>query len=180
MTQYPDCYRKLQDTLAQIFPNGEGDWKYEKVKNVPYLDYIVHETLRLKPSVPAGTTRLTPPSGMQIDDVNIPGDVVVSVPTYTIQRDPRYWNDASEFIPERWEKLSTEKAPWLSFSRGQYNCPGRNLAMMELRMVLSRIALRFDISLVSKRDGDIFDRDAKDTFTLAIPPLPMLFTRRNP
>ncbi|KAI1859785.1 hypothetical protein JX265_010234 [Neoarthrinium moseri] len=178
LAKYPASYIKLQNLLRKEFTRGDADWTYDRAKNVAYLDYIIQETLRLKPSVPAGLTRLTPASGLQIDEITIPGDTIVSVPAHTIQRDPRFWKDAEAFVPERWEGLSPEKAPWIPFTRGQFSCPGRNLAFMELRMVLSRIALRFDISLASASDREAFDRDAKDTFTLNVPALPMLFKKR--
>lgn len=120
--------------------------------------------------------RLTPPTGIHIDGTFIPGNTIVSVPNYTIQRDPRYWDNALEFTPERWEKLTPEKAPWTAFNRGQWVCPGKNLAMMELRMVLSRIALRFDIEFASD-DAELktFDEDTLDTFTLSLRPLHLSF-----
>lgn len=119
---------------------------------------------------------MAPPQGLMIDDDFIPGGTVVSVPTYTIQRDPRFWSDAHDFRPERWEKLSTEKAPWIPFTRGQWACPGRNFAMMELRMVISRIALEYNIEIAEEDLGERFDEEAKDTFTLTLPPLRFLFS----
>lgn len=143
---------------------------------MPYLDWIIYETLRLKPSVPAGLTRLTPADGIWIDEVYIPGDTIVSVPAYTIHRNPRYWDDPLDFRPERWEKLNTEKAPWIVFSRGQFGCPGRNLALLELRMVLSRVASRYSLGFAPGEDGERFDRDAKDAFTLQLSSLHLIFT----
>ena len=82
------------------------------------MDNIINETLRLKPPVPGGLPRVTPPQGLQIDEVYIPGDTVVGVPTYTLQRDPRYFEQPLEFIPERWEGVNVEKSPFLPFSKG--------------------------------------------------------------
>ncbi|KAF4468469.1 benzoate 4-monooxygenase cytochrome [Fusarium albosuccineum] len=179
LTANPMAYRKLQELVLMQFPGGEKDWTYEKVKLISYLDFVIQETLRLKPSVPAGLARLTPATGIQIDEVFIPGDTIVSVPAYTIHRDPRYWEDALEFRPERWENLNPEKVPWIPFTRGQFSCPGRNLAFMELRMVLSRIALRYDLAFPPGEDGESFDKGARDTFTLNVPQLPIVFTARS-
>lgn len=179
LTKYPTCYRKLQEAIQAQFPEGVKDWTYEKTKSIPYLEHVIHETLRLKPSAPGGLSRLTPPQGLQIDEVFIPGDTIVSVPTYTIQRDERYWENALEFRPERWENVNLEKVAWIPFSRGQYSCPGKNLAFMELRMVLSRIALEYNLALPPGDDGEAFDKGAKDTFTLNVPELPIIFTPIN-
>ena len=176
LAKNPDRYQALQDVLWQHFPNGDSDWTYEKARAVPYLDWVINETLRLRPSVPGGLARVTPPEGLMVDDVFIPGDTVTSVPTYTMQRDERYWPDALSFKPERWEGLSTEKVPWIPFTRGQWTCSGKALAMMEMRMVLGRIALQYDISFPEGVTADNVEFRFKDTFTQTLPPLHLVFT----
>jgi cytochrome P450 len=98
----PLAYNRLQAIIDDIFPGGDSTFSYEKVKNIPYLNGIINETLRLKPVIPSGQPRVTPPSGLQIDEVWIPGDVNVIVPQWVIQRDERYYERAHEFLPERW------------------------------------------------------------------------------
>lgn len=58
---------------------------------------------------------MTPSEGLQIDEEFIPGNTIVSVPTWTIQRDGRYWDRPLEFVPERWDALTTDQAPWIPF-----------------------------------------------------------------
>lgn len=178
LTKYPAVYRKLQAILDAEFPRGDADWTYAKAKAIPYLDAIIHETLRLSPSVPSGLPRTSPSGGLQIDEVFIPGEIHISVPTYTIQRDPRYWDDPSDFVPERWEKLSPDKTPFIPFTRGKYACPGKNLAIMEMVMVLSRVALGYNIEPPSEAVAVRFEKETLDTFTLTLPPLPLVFRRR--
>jgi hypothetical protein len=50
---------------------------------------------------------------------------------------------------------------------------------MELRGVLSRIALNFDISFPPGEDGKTFDTGAKDTFVFTLDPLPIVFKERK-
>ena len=176
LIKYPKTYEILRQSIKKQFPGGVSTWTYEGVRANQYLDYVIHETLRLKPSVPGGLARVTPAQGLYVDDTFIPGNTVVSVPTYTIQRDSRYWDDPLEFKPERWDGISTEKVPWLVFTRGQWACPGRQLAYMELRVALSRIALEYRIAFNDPEEADHFDRDIKDTFTLTVPSLHIRFS----
>lgn len=92
------------------------------MKNITYLDDIINETLRLKPSLLTNFSRETPPQGVQVGDVHIPGNVNVLVPMFLIQRDPRWWKEAEDFIPERWgerrAEMGTDKAPFMPFSAG--------------------------------------------------------------
>lgn len=99
-------------------------WTYEKVKEIKYIDYFISETLRLKPALKVGASRQTPVRGVQIDEVHIPGDTDVILPMEMIQRDPRYWQLANEFLPERWgerrKELKTDQSPYMPFSLGEY------------------------------------------------------------
>jgi hypothetical protein len=62
---------------------------------------------------------------------------------------------------------------------GSYSCVGRVLAFMEMRSVLSLIALNFDLAFAPGETGEVFDRDVKDTFTFALRELQVVFTKRK-
>jgi cytochrome P450 len=124
LAKHPGKQRKLHTLLEEAFPQGYKSWDYAKVKKISYIDDVINETLRLKPPLLQGALRETPPQGIHIGDVYIPGNVNVSVPYITIQRDARWWNLPNEFEPERWterrEELKTDDGPWLPFQLGDY------------------------------------------------------------
>jgi cytochrome P450 len=80
----------------------EGQSAPDFIHSLPYIDAIINETLRLKPVVPSGQTRVTPPEGLFIDETWIPGNTILVVPQYVVQRDARNFPRPLEFIPERW------------------------------------------------------------------------------
>ncbi|KAI5861150.1 cytochrome P450 [Durotheca rogersii] len=176
LAKNPRVYEIIQHLMETEFPGGYEEWTYDRAKAVPYLDYIIHETLRLRPPTPIGFLRQTPPEGLQIDEVFVPGDTVISVPTWAVQRDPRYFEKADEFVPERWEKLSPDKSAYISFQRGPYACVGKQLAMMQLRILISCIALRYHIVFAPGEDGVAFATGEKEKMTLWVPPLHIVFT----
>lgn len=119
------AYRRLQDELDDAFPEGEQSFSYNKAKYLPYLDAVITETLRLKPAIPSGQPRVTPPEGVQVDEVWIPGDTVGIVPPWIIQRDERNFVRALEFLPERWlpehkEQLIKDPRAYFPFQLGKY------------------------------------------------------------
>lgn len=175
----PHCYKRLQELVQEQFPGGVGDWTYEKAKAIPYIDYLAYETLRLKPPGPGNVPREVPPQGLMIDGEFIPGGTIAAVPTYTIQRDERYWPEPLAFKPERWEGLSTERTAFIPFNRGPWVCPGKNFAMMQLRMVLSRIALQYDVAFAVGQSAEAFERDTKVTLLLTMPELFLSFTPKR-
>lgn len=117
--------KKLQALIDQALPGSHKSWDYEKVKSITYIDDIINEALRLKPPVLNIPPRETPPKGIQIGDVYIPGNINVMVPLVLIQRDPRWWKEANDFIPERWgerrEEMGTAEAPFFPFGLGEYH-----------------------------------------------------------
>lgn len=118
----PEILSKLQRLLDEAMPGGYTEWAYEKIKNISYLEDIINETLRLRPAVLTGGYRVTPPEGMQVDEVHIPGDVNVFVPTQLIQTDERYYVDSKTFVPERWtekKEMIAEGAPYFPFLYGE-------------------------------------------------------------
>jgi cytochrome P450 len=126
LTLYPAVYKKLQRTLDEHFPGGDTTYTNAVGSRIPYLDAVIHETLRLQPPVPAGLPRETPPEGLTIDGVFIPGYTTVSVPNYTINRDERCYGSPLEFIPERWTDerpdLIKIKNVFMPFTLGEFTC----------------------------------------------------------
>ncbi|ORY64225.1 putative benzoate 4-monooxygenase cytochrome P450 [Pseudomassariella vexata] len=177
----PAVLAKLQSQVDALMPIPSS-WTYEKMKSITYIDDIINETLRLKPALLTGGYRVTPPQGIQVDEQFIPGDTNVFVPVQQIHTDKRYWKQANEFVPERFgerrEEMGTEGAPFVPFSLGAYSCPGKNLAMISLRIAISRLAQQLDISFAPGETGETFDKEAKDTFTTTLPPVMLRFTQR--
>lgn len=84
----PKHQRKLHEelTAAGQAPQSQFSLEHNVLKGLPYLNGFINECLRLHPPLPAGVPRLTPPEGLNIGDVYIPGDVTILTPIYTIQR----------------------------------------------------------------------------------------------
>ncbi|EFQ92355.1 hypothetical protein PTT_10567 [Pyrenophora teres f. teres 0-1] len=183
LAKHPAKQAKLQHLLNQRMPGGYINWSYEKARSISYLDDIINETLRLQPALMTGGARETPAKGIQIDDTYIPGNTNVVIPISLIQRDRRWWQQAEEFVPERFgelkQEMETEGAPYLPFSLGVYGCPGKNLAMTSLRTALSMIAMSFDFGFAPGETGVRFEEEKLDTLTVTLPPLYLKFTPRE-
>ena len=122
----PALFKKLQKAIDEAV--GDKDFlDCNDLAEIPLLDGVINETLRLHPAVPSGVQRETPPEGITIGDKYIPGNIILWNPIHTIQRDERYFKDATKFVPERWfEENQAEwiydKRAFLPFSYGSYKC----------------------------------------------------------
>ena len=89
---------------------------------------------------------------------------------YTTQRDPSVFSNPNTFSPERWlgpEVMTSEaKALFMPFSSGTRACLGKNLAMMELKLITSTLIKQFDVFVAP--DTTVDSMSIRDHF-LAIP-----------
>lgn len=87
-------------------------------------------------------------------------------------------------MPERWTsqpELILRKDAFVPFSYGAYNCAGKPLAMMQLRMVIAMLIKKFELSFAPGREAECerYILDQADCFTLHIHPLPLLLKERT-
>ena len=86
LAMHPDKQDLLQTELDQLF-TGVADISHHKLATeAPILEGCINEALRLYPGAPGGMQRMTPPSGATIAGKYIPGNTLVSTPTYTLHR----------------------------------------------------------------------------------------------
>lgn len=140
----------------------------DQVKNLHYLDACINEGLRMHSTSSIGLPRVVPEGGLTIVGQYFPEGTVVSVPSYTIHRDTSIWGeDVEQYRPERWferDPAAIQKT-FNPFSTGpRYacylhpyefliahcvvrGCVGRNLAFLELQIIIASILRRYDIIL---------------------------------
>jgi len=86
---------------------------------------------------------------------------LVSVPTWALLHDPRYFSNPEEFIPERWIDSSSGETcaskAWIPFAYGQWSCIGKPLALMEIRIALSKLVWNFELEVPSDQGEPEYD-----------------------
>ncbi|KAI0002159.1 cytochrome P450 monooxygenase [Russula compacta] len=147
----PDVQRKLQQELDEALGNEDDpDTSFENVKNLPYLNAVINEALRLHSTSGIGLPRLVPQGGMTIQGHFFKEGTVLSVPSYTIHRDREVWgDDVGVYRPERWFERDNDviQKTFNPFSYGPRACVGRNLAVLELLIIISSVFRRYEIVL---------------------------------
>lgn len=119
-----------------------------KLKQLPILNATLNEGMRLCPTIPDAMRRNVPPSGGVVAGEVLPAGTVVSIPPWATYRAKRNFVDPERFLPVRWldDGVGDDKAAFHPFSLGPHNCPGQNLAWLELRLLLARLLWEFDVS----------------------------------
>lgn len=149
----PGVIEKLQAELDAAI--GPGVPSYEQVRDLPYVAAVINETMRIHSTSSLGLPRVvalaTPenpnPKPVQIHGYTFPPGTVLSVPSYTIHHSKEIWgSDADDFVPARWEEkrlTQRQKDAFIPFSYGPRACVGRNVAEMELKVMVGTVFRNF-------------------------------------
>ncbi|KAI9447487.1 high nitrogen upregulated cytochrome P450 monooxygenase 2 [Lactarius indigo] len=149
----PAVYHRLQEEVDAAFPSGEEPLDVVKLSYMEWLNACINESLRLQPPVPGGSSRiLGKGKGAKVfGKFVIPEETQLSLHTYSIHHDPRNFYTPDAFLPERWLANGApagehNTSAFFPFGYGSRTCVGKNLALMEMRMVLCWMLRRFCFS----------------------------------
>ncbi|OLL24777.1 Isotrichodermin C-15 hydroxylase [Neolecta irregularis DAH-3] len=163
---------KLYNELKVIFPNRTSKIRNSDTMMLTYLNAVIEETMRLYPAILGQLPRISHKEAI-VAGQTIPANYTVSIATYAIFRDPRYFTEPENFIPERWIDKRFERDQTLGklaqqpFSLGPRGCLGRSMAYMEIRLALTQFVLQFKPALVDPN----FQYETKDHFAAFKPSL---------
>ncbi|KAL8704284.1 MAG: hypothetical protein Q9201_002538 [Fulgogasparrea decipioides] len=158
--------QELVKEIRDAFSHG-SEIVAAKVDGLAYLNAVIEEGLRMCPPVALGMPRLVPEGGSTVSGFPLPASTFVSCPGYASNRSAlNFPSSPNEFNPSRWlssssssppnnnslppMKQGTHQSAFNPFSLGPRNCLGRNLAYLELRLILARLVWEFDVELVDK------------------------------
>ncbi|KAH8432071.1 cytochrome P450 [Aspergillus melleus] len=147
-------YHKLRSEIRNRY-RFASDINATSALQLPYLQAVISEGLRIYPPGSQGFPRNTPAEGVVVDGMHIPGNVEVYTSAWTVTHDTRYFHSPFEFNPDRWldQDCTDIKEASQPFSLGPRGCLGRNFAMMEISLILAKMHFVFDAELVNRAQG---------------------------
>ncbi|KAG8438727.1 hypothetical protein GDO86_005065, partial [Hymenochirus boettgeri] len=143
LATHPDCQEKL---LCEVdkFTQEHGVADYSTVQNLPYMEMVLNEALRMYP--PAFRFAREASQDCTVMGQRIPAGSVVEIPIGYLQNDPRFWREPEKFNPERFtaeEKQKRHPFLFLPFGAGPRSCIGMRLAILKAKIALCRLLQRF-------------------------------------
>ncbi|TKR87450.1 hypothetical protein L596_011847 [Steinernema carpocapsae] len=146
MGQMPHIQDKLYEELDEIFQGEDRDVTMEDLNKMKYLEQCMKETIRILPTVPMIGRRITEET--VVSGYTIPVGVTVMVAPFATQRDPRFYPNPDIFNPDNFtlENIGRRSAySFLPFSAGPRNCIGQKFAMMEQKILLSKLFRKYRV-----------------------------------
>ena len=150
--------------------------RFEQAGALSYLDACASEAMRLKPVAPvifSQTARDT-----TVADIAVPAGTIVCLIMRAGAVDACHFPDPQSFDPARWlgADSATAKRVSMPFGAGPRLCPGRYLALLEIKMVMAMLLRSFDVQSVNAASGG--QADEQMALTMAPEPLRMRLALR--
>ncbi|CAO2189940.1 unnamed protein product [Urochloa humidicola] len=160
LVRNPAVMAKLQAEVRTAAPKGKDMVTEDDLDNFTYLKAIVKETFRLRIPAPL----LVPHFSMADCDVEgytIPSGTRVLINVGALSKDPSYWENPEEFIPERFMEGGSAATmdfrgndfPFLPFGSGRRMCPGINFAMPMIELMVANLVYHFNWELPPGEQG---------------------------
>lgn len=144
----PEIQEKVQQEIDSVWPDENQTLSYDAVHEMPYLDMVAAETLRMYP--PGFVTARACTEECTIKGIKVPEGLTVAVPVYSIHRDPRYYPNPDKFDPDRFlpaAKQSRNPYTYLPFGHGPRSCIGMRFAQLEMKLAMARILKKYSFEV---------------------------------
>ncbi|GMR62889.1 hypothetical protein PMAYCL1PPCAC_33084, partial [Pristionchus mayeri] len=149
---HPEEQEKVRDEARAVMTE-DPDWT--KLGQLPYLDAVIKESLRIYPLASFTTGRRCTRDTV-IGGISIERGTYVQPDVYSIHFNEDIWgDDAAQFRPERWLSSTVPPHAFLSFGLGPRKCIGYKLAMMEIKMAMVLLLKVFRIVRTSETEKEL-------------------------
>jgi len=157
MHRHPDALRRARDEVLAV-AGDVGQFDPQRMAGLDYLEACALETMRLKPVAPFQAVEAL--RDTTIADVQVPRGTIVWCVMRADSISDAHFPDSAAFKPERWlgdgaaaSPLSSAKRVSMPFGAGPRVCPGRYLALLEIKMAMAMLLAHFEIDAVDTPNG---------------------------
>jgi len=170
--RHPEAARRAAEQTRSVLAGDTAATRFEQLGELEFLEACAHEAMRLKPVAPVNTLQAV--RDTTVGDVLVPAGTLVMCLMRPAAVDARYFADPQDFVPQRWlpgagpaQAAGSAKRISMPFGAGPRICPGRYLALAEMKMVLAMLLGAFDIESVIAPRG----RPVQERLTLTMSPV---------
>ena len=151
--EYPQHFARARAEVDAVLEADALPQDIEQTAQLPFIEAFYTETMRLKPVVPLNA--MEPLDDIEMLGYRIPKGTIIMMLTRHIAVDDTRFGHGAQFDPDRWLKSDAERgcphdiSAFVPFGSGPRFCPGRNLALLEIRTALAMLCRNFDVTLAN-------------------------------
>jgi cytochrome P450 len=146
LARHPEVVRRLQDEQDRVLGDASPTAK-QLEKEMPYLDMVLDEVLRLYPPAWIGPRRAI--REYEFGGYMVPRDAYVNYCSWASHRLPEVFPEPEAFVPERFtreRKAALPRGAYIPFGGGSRICIGKRFGQTEVKLVATMLLqrLRFE------------------------------------
>jgi cytochrome P450 len=156
--RHPQAMQRARDEVRGVIGAQRLPMQYEELPALAYVEACAHETMRMKPVAPLIIVQAAHDTA--VAGIEVPAGALVMCLMRPAPTDERHFPGAQAFDPARWlsdgapaNAPTSAKRVAMPFGAGPRLCPGRYLAMLEMKMVIGMLLGGFEVDAVSTPDG---------------------------
>jgi len=146
MVLHQDVQKKAREEIDTCIGQN-SHVRDSDIANLPYLQAIVKEVLRLHPPGPLLSWARLAVHDVHVDKVLVPAGTTAMVNMWAISHDSSIWEDPWAFKPERFLKedvsIMGSDLRLAPFGAGRRVCPGRALGLATTHLWLAQLLRHF-------------------------------------
>ena len=146
----PQVVARMRSEIDAVLGREPVPTSLESAQDLPYLDAVASETMRLRSVAPL--LALEAIEDLVVGDVLVPKGTWIDIAMRAPAISPENFGEPDAFQPERWLEprpgVAHVPGASLPFGSGPRICPGRTLALVEMRVVLATLLKSFDFERV--------------------------------
>ncbi|EKM51985.1 uncharacterized protein PHACADRAFT_212598 [Phanerochaete carnosa HHB-10118-sp] len=187
----PVSYKRLQEEVDKFYPPGENSLDPRHINDMPFLEAVINEAMRLYPVIPSGSQRSPEKGkgGKAVGQYYIPEGSQARIHFWSVFRDPRNFSHPDTFWPDRWliieglqespEKITHNANAFIPFSFGPANCVGKNIALQEMRVAVTHLMQKLTVRFADDFNLDEWDSQIEDQTVMQLGKLKVVVERRD-
>lgn len=159
LIQHPATMHKLQHEIDSAYAAGKVSdlITFKEAQDLPYLQAVIKEGLRIHPATGLGLQRTVPSPGSHIAGHFFPAGSTIGINAWVAHQNTSiYGLDASSWRPERWIEFEEQgrtgevEKYFLAFGLGSRTCFGKNISLLEMSKLVPFVLRKFDFQLATE------------------------------
>jgi cytochrome P450 len=151
LARHPEAVRRLQEEQDRVLGGGSPTAQ-QLEKEMPYLEMVLDEVLRLYPPAWIGPRRAI--REFEFGGCTVPRDAYVNYCSWASHRLPEVFPEPEAFIPERFtreRKAALPRGAYVPFGGGSRICIGKRFGQTEVKLVATKLLQRLRLEALPGR-----------------------------
>ncbi|KAI8144336.1 cytochrome P450 [Fennellomyces sp. T-0311] len=162
LLKHPNALHALREEIDSIkMDEDQKLFRHEQLKDLPYLNAVINETMRLNGINVRGSERIADKDLVLDGHLFVPKGTILDCVFSNAHINPAYWPEPYKWIPERWlegSNIPADTSAFFPFHIGSRNCIGKGFALQEMRLAIANLIKLYEFKIIPEQLAASDDR----------------------